>query len=349
MSNKLMSQIWSGAHVEGSSLLVLLALADFANDKDICWPSLPTLAQRARISERQAQRLVQKLADDGHIEIMATGNGRRHSARYKVTPKVDIAMSPLPEIKDDKLSTFENGKGDNLSSFDGERVTSSALKVDIAMSPDPLEPPIETEEEDDTRDGIHQAWLDVLGDDVPANIETPLQNLLVECGEPAVIHGILAIPQSGSRSFKFIAACARNYIPPAPPGNEDGKSYQVDPYPYRGDQTSIQDDRPPVALKPPPPPVKPPKPTDDVWTIALAEMKYALPGAAVSYLDGSYIQAAGSVDNVPLYHIVVKKRAEAGLGWLTAQAGPAIRRKLSTLLGKSVLIEIVCKELAAAS
>jgi hypothetical protein len=81
----------------------------------------------------------------------------------------------------------------------------------------------------------------------------------------------------------------------------------------------------------------------DPWAVCLSELK-SLPGVALDYLAGSRLEEAGTVDGVPLYRVVCDERAAAGLAWLTAQAGPAIRRKLSSVLRQPVLVEIVRAE-----
>ena len=63
-----MSAVWQHAGVEGGSLLVLLALSDFANDDGECWPSVKTLSAKSRLSERQTQYVITNLIDGGLIE-----------------------------------------------------------------------------------------------------------------------------------------------------------------------------------------------------------------------------------------------------------------------------------------
>jgi hypothetical protein len=65
MSIKLMSAIWENPPVSGSSLLMLLALADNANDQGMCWPSIKYLAHKCALSERQAQRDLRELETKG--------------------------------------------------------------------------------------------------------------------------------------------------------------------------------------------------------------------------------------------------------------------------------------------
>lgn len=79
MSIRIMSRCWDHTTVTGTHLLLLLALADFANDAGVCWPSLARLAQRTRISERQVQRGIANLAQAGEV-LAKTVRGRgRHN------------------------------------------------------------------------------------------------------------------------------------------------------------------------------------------------------------------------------------------------------------------------------
>lgn len=69
MSISIMSAVWQHAEQSGSALLMLLALADYANDDGVCWPKVGTLAQKTRLSQRQSIRLLMKLEADGEIAI----------------------------------------------------------------------------------------------------------------------------------------------------------------------------------------------------------------------------------------------------------------------------------------
>ena len=60
-----MAWVWKYTTVRGAKLLVLLALADHAKDNGICWPSVPRLAEKARLSHRHTRRILNELQDDG--------------------------------------------------------------------------------------------------------------------------------------------------------------------------------------------------------------------------------------------------------------------------------------------
>jgi hypothetical protein len=75
MAIRIMASVWESAPVRGGELLVLLALADHANDTATCFPSVPRLAQRARLSVRQTQRVLR------HLEHLGLLTRQPHAGR----------------------------------------------------------------------------------------------------------------------------------------------------------------------------------------------------------------------------------------------------------------------------
>lgn len=213
----------------------------------------------------------------------------------------------------------------------------SPTQIEVEVKDQLEDQPKQGDEDEDTRarDAIHDAWFEIYQDELPENLEEPIAKLLKETSEAAVIHGIRASVNSDSRSFKFIGKCARNYIPPAPiiPTSNG----------YHVDLPGVFALEPSAQSSPPPPPL-PVMAHDDPWAVCLSELQGSLPGVALGYLEGSRIEEAGDVEGVPLYRVVCEERAASGLSWLTAQAGPAIRRKLGSVLRKSVVVEIVAAE-----
>lgn len=72
MSIKIMAKVWEYYPGSGTELLSLLALADWSDDEGRCFPSMSSIARKIRLQERQAQRLIHKLIDDGYVRV--TGN-----------------------------------------------------------------------------------------------------------------------------------------------------------------------------------------------------------------------------------------------------------------------------------
>lgn len=72
-----MTRVWDETRFKGTDLLVLLCLADHANDDGLCWPSYDRLALRARCTRRQAIRCLERLISDGWV----TRHGRKPVGR----------------------------------------------------------------------------------------------------------------------------------------------------------------------------------------------------------------------------------------------------------------------------
>lgn len=69
MSIELMNAVWRSAKYDKTALLVLLALADQANDHGSCWPSVTTIAARARCTERHVRTILRDLEKDGALSV----------------------------------------------------------------------------------------------------------------------------------------------------------------------------------------------------------------------------------------------------------------------------------------
>jgi hypothetical protein len=78
-----MTSVWKQSRHRGGALLVLLALADYADDDGECWPSVLRLASKARLSERQTQEVLRRLEAAGEIAVQLAA-GPKGSNLYTV-------------------------------------------------------------------------------------------------------------------------------------------------------------------------------------------------------------------------------------------------------------------------
>lgn len=86
MSIKVMTWVWANSPYSGERLLLHLALADFANDEGICFPSHSTLAKKARCSTGWVAQTIKQMQKDALIEIVEpAGMGRGKVGRYRLT------------------------------------------------------------------------------------------------------------------------------------------------------------------------------------------------------------------------------------------------------------------------
>ena len=76
--------------------LILMALADAANDDGICWPSVSTVATKCCVSVRTVRRVMQKLVDRGllHSEQRYRKDGSCSSNRYQLRLEGGDRLSP---------------------------------------------------------------------------------------------------------------------------------------------------------------------------------------------------------------------------------------------------------------
>jgi len=128
MSVHVSSQVWMNCQQSGDRLLLMLALADFANDDGICWPSQLSLAARTRCTERGVQKMIDALEKLGEIEIMREGGGRGVSAKYRLTnytPKGEHGSSYPPRKKGERGA---------------ERANMGTIKGEQAVPPNHQEP-----------------------------------------------------------------------------------------------------------------------------------------------------------------------------------------------------------------
>lgn len=104
MSIRIMSEVWK-LKLPDSPMLLLLALADWANDDGVCWPSISKLADKTNKSERTLQRAIQELVKDGHLTRQENpGKGvlyivhprQECHPRQIVTPVTHVTTPPSP-------------------------------------------------------------------------------------------------------------------------------------------------------------------------------------------------------------------------------------------------------------
>jgi len=140
MSIRAMNWAWA-QELSPTPKLILMALADAANEKDECWPGIRFIARKCCVSERTVQRVLQDFDASKLVSIKAQHdprNGRCTSNKYRlnISPQTyPDNLSPSPRLKEEA--------GDNLS---GSRVSGPVTYVgDIAASP--LEPQHESEQQ----------------------------------------------------------------------------------------------------------------------------------------------------------------------------------------------------------
>lgn len=103
MSVRVLAQVWDGYPGGGSELLTLLALADWSDDDGHCYPSIRKIAEKVRLKERQAQRVVHTLIAGGFVLVTGNelGGAPGSSRRYRLN------LSRLTGVAHDTLTVSE--------------------------------------------------------------------------------------------------------------------------------------------------------------------------------------------------------------------------------------------------
>ena len=70
MSIKISTKVWQHSRNKSGNLLVLLALADHANEEGYAYPGIPLLAREARMSQRHTRRCLNELVTSGELDVL---------------------------------------------------------------------------------------------------------------------------------------------------------------------------------------------------------------------------------------------------------------------------------------
>jgi hypothetical protein len=106
VSIRLMSAVFESQTLGPTERLIMLALADHADDEGRCYPSIERLRQRTGLSERAVQTNIRNLVAQGYVRIVVGGgkgnanlyfvsaNPAGDAPRTKCTPAGDAPQTP---------------------------------------------------------------------------------------------------------------------------------------------------------------------------------------------------------------------------------------------------------------
>jgi hypothetical protein len=140
-----MNHVWQRSRSKGRARLVLLALADMANDDGECWPGKSNLAAKCNMDLRNVLLIINKLQADGELSIV-----HRRSGKISLPNRYRIHMGTGDqEIGSDLLigsdQEIVGGTINRSWGSDQEIVGGSDQEIvggTIRRSPDPLKNPL---------------------------------------------------------------------------------------------------------------------------------------------------------------------------------------------------------------
>lgn len=80
------SAVWCGSKHDGTELLMLLAIADMADDDGHAFPSVGTLAKKCRMKPRNANYILKALQESGELQVRV-GKGPYGTNLYRINVK----------------------------------------------------------------------------------------------------------------------------------------------------------------------------------------------------------------------------------------------------------------------
>lgn len=118
MSNAILNKAWEQDLPPGPKV-VLISLADQANDEGVCWPAIPQIAKRCGINDRSVSRHVSKLEQMGVIKReVVTGRGTIYHLVFANNKSIEApdTVSPPPDTVSSQPLTRCHHTPDTVSS-----------------------------------------------------------------------------------------------------------------------------------------------------------------------------------------------------------------------------------------
>ncbi len=143
MSFKVTNWAWARSESRNGARLVMLALADRADDNGCAWPSIDDLVERTKLSPRAVQKAIANLVEIGELQV-ENGGGRHRSNRYRIVPKPrtnDGVTDEEPRTSDGVSAEETPHSAHETPHFEAE-TPHSATQNPVQSAPEPsVEPP----------------------------------------------------------------------------------------------------------------------------------------------------------------------------------------------------------------
>jgi hypothetical protein len=104
-----MSKVWSQSQHKGNALLLLLAIADNADDSGWCWPGIKYLAKKVKVTKQSIIRTTKTLESSGELMVL---HNRRTGNKYIVrlgmadTDFERVLREKAPYLSDEQISNI---------------------------------------------------------------------------------------------------------------------------------------------------------------------------------------------------------------------------------------------------
>ncbi|MFZ6039743.1 helix-turn-helix domain-containing protein [Vibrio natriegens] len=156
MSVKVMSYVWDIPSFKGSDKLVMLCLADHADDSGLCWPSIDTIARKSGVSPTTVKSTLKKLEAAGWLfkknQFKKADTGRLVRSNNQYQLPVMLLKKKADEQTDFEQSNFvcskvERSKLEQTKQPEGVGQIPAGGRSESGYKP-PIDPPIEPSSKD---------------------------------------------------------------------------------------------------------------------------------------------------------------------------------------------------------
>ncbi len=182
--------VWRHSETTGGHRLVMLALADHADDTGLCWPSVATIADLVRLSTRHIQRILADLVRRG--ELLVAGRGPRGTTRYRIRMRA-ATIAQDPDTGDTRAGSVSPDGGDI-----------GVMPPLTRVSPEPSE--IRQTEGDSSSSGSGHAARAPEDDDPPPRSRMPADvTAILAAAHDGLTAGGVSLPRRATRADRDAA------------------------------------------------------------------------------------------------------------------------------------------------
>jgi hypothetical protein len=134
MSAKVVSFIFENSKTVGSARVLMLAIADMANNDGECWPGRANLARRVNVSVRQITRLIQECERSGELSVISE---RRANNEYENNRYLINGVAADQRIQKARQAKAKAERKDTRVTSDTDDTTGSDTRVTETKSTQP--------------------------------------------------------------------------------------------------------------------------------------------------------------------------------------------------------------------
>lgn len=161
MSVYVTTAVWRNSQAKGVTRLILLSLADQANDDGECWPSLDQIATRCLVDRATVHRHLIKLRDELHELEWETRRTQGRSSLYRVVvpSQSQIATTPVADCDPPQSQIATEPVADCDEGRRTVATTGNVIEPSVETSGKDLVPPTITKIDTSRGSRLPVGWL----------------------------------------------------------------------------------------------------------------------------------------------------------------------------------------------